>query len=129
MATHSRTVKHDRPEAGYIRARISLVATADGGRQGPIASGYRPGFWLDHEMSDGLRSYYDAEVLLESSDWLAPGAAGIAWLRPYRPEYWARVREADELEFYEGLRLIGTAEVLEVGTAPATPPRRAGPHA
>jgi translation elongation factor EF-Tu-like GTPase len=110
----------ERRKRAYVHAQITLVTTDAGGRATPFASGYRPQFWLYQATIDGHRAYCDAEIFLECRELLRPGETAKAWLAPSRPDYWDRVRIDDEVEFYEGARLIGTATVLELHTPPAS---------
>jgi hypothetical protein len=99
---------------GYVRAELSLRATDDGGRKGPIASGYRPQWDLGDRTEDGGIVYSDAEVWLETELMLSPGCTTIIRLHPFFPEYWERVQAGATLGLYEGNRLLGEARILEV---------------
>jgi hypothetical protein len=48
------------------------VATADGGREGPILSGYRGGLFFGGRDDDGREIQYDAITVLDDADSVAP---------------------------------------------------------
>ncbi|GAA5014900.1 hypothetical protein GCM10023317_53880 [Actinopolymorpha pittospori] len=120
-ARHNRRVdiwpEHDRwtaieGEHGYIRARLWLLSTEDGGRKGPIASGYRSCWAFPPEVHDEM---HDAPLTLESGvgEWLAPGAEAIVRLHPLAPDLWPPITPGIRLTMVEGARVVGMADVLE----------------
>jgi len=55
----------------------------------------------------------DASIFLEDATELAPGESGMAWLQPLVPEHWKDLAPK-AIPFYEGNRLIGVADVIEI---------------
>jgi hypothetical protein len=99
-------------EHGYVRARLALAGTPDGGRRGPIASGYRS-CW-DVSCTDGQRLLADAPLLIEDGEWLQPGESAIVRLHPLFRENWTSVVPGKVLGMFEGARRVGTAAVLDI---------------
>ena len=95
------------------RAVISLVSTADGGRQGYIASRYVGAFWIGH-MHGSDRAYNDARITLLDQDVLQPGDTASALLDPIAPEFWTHIDVDSHVEFYEGSRRVGFGSITEV---------------
>lgn len=50
-----------------LEANLHIVDTKDGGRQGPIFSGYRPRLWIGEESSDCVVTF-DGEKLFPNSN-------------------------------------------------------------
>ena len=98
---------------GYIRARLRLVAAEDGGRQTPIASGYRSRWAFPPEVHT---ENHDAPLTIESGpdQWLDPGEETLVRIHPLAPELWPPIAPGLRLEMVEGARLVGVAEVVEV---------------
>jgi len=99
---------------GFVRARLALLATEEGGRMRPILSGYRPQWDLGHRTETGAIAYSDAEVWIEGMGTLEPGAERMVRLHPFFPEYWRDVAPGAVLDMYEGNRRLGQAHVVEV---------------
>jgi hypothetical protein len=99
---------------GYVRARLRLLPTEQGGRRTAILSGYRPQWDLGYRTDEGEIAYCDAQVRLEDVASLAPGDEGTVRLHPFFPEYWRDVEPGVVLALYEGNRRLGEARVLEV---------------
>jgi hypothetical protein len=76
-------------EHGYVRARLTLTGASEGGRQGPIASGYRS-CW-DVSCADGQVLLADAPLLIEDGEWLQPGESAIVRLHPLFREDWTGI--------------------------------------
>jgi len=108
--------EHDRwaateHECGYIRARLRLLTTAQGGRHTPIYSGYRS-HWA---FPPGFRQEgHDAPLTLELTITLAPGEEAMVRLHPIAPDLWPQVAPGLRLSMFEGARLVGLADVVEV---------------
>jgi hypothetical protein len=100
-------------ESGYIRARLRLRSTSDGGRRTAMASGYRAHWVFPPEVH---ADRHDAPLTFEAGPehWLAPGEVATVRLHPLVPELWPVVSRGLELTLLEGARVIGTARVLEV---------------
>lgn len=92
-----------------LLVRIRFRTTGEGGRQTPIASGYRPDW-----VSDRKPEYNCAQLLLpQGSPDLQLGIEKEAVLQPLRPELWSVERD-DELKAMEGVKQVASAVVLEV---------------
>lgn len=98
-------------EHGYIRARLRLLSTQQGGRQGPIYSGYRSCWGFPSELHADM---HDGPLLLEGQDRLNPGETTIVRLHPLVPNYWPKVSDGLTLGMFEGSRQVGDAVVIEV---------------
>jgi translation elongation factor EF-Tu-like GTPase len=89
-----------------VRAAISLVSTAQGGRAGPIASGYRP------SLRFGDR-YADAAIELLHQSTLFPGEECEAQLVLVHPEHVSEFLKVDQMfDLTEGRRKVGTGTIL-----------------
>jgi hypothetical protein len=79
-------------ENGYVRARLTLTSTQDGGRHGWIASGYRSCWDVSRAGDQSLLT--DAPLLIEEAGRLDPGRSAIVRLHPLFREYWTDVAPA-----------------------------------
>ncbi len=96
---------------GYIRARLWLIPPSEGGRRTAIFSGYRASWTLDPAQPAIQR---DAPLLIESGDVIDAGTAAVVRLHPLVPDRWRGVAPGQRLHMHEGLRHVGTAEIIEV---------------
>lgn len=112
VAQHLRITSTERDE-GYIRARLRLRPSSDGGRRTAMASGYRSHWAFPPEVH---AERHDAPLTFEEGPerWLSPGEEATVRLHPFAPDLWPVVRPGLELTLLEGARVIGTARVLEV---------------
>jgi hypothetical protein len=101
-------------EKGYIRARLRLASTEEGGRRGPLVSGYRAAWHFGDFTEDGVIVLNDAPITIEGRDWLGPGGEASVRLHPLHFEFWNDARPGREIELMEGTRRVGIATVLEV---------------
>ena len=97
-----------------ICVRLVLTLTSAGGRQHPIASGYRATWDIGDRLDDGRVHHHDAWVQSLTVASLAPGDAADAVIEPSFPGFWARIRPGDRLAMCEGLRIVGAATVLSI---------------
>ena len=98
---------------GYVRARLRVVAVADGGPPGGVETGSRPSWGIGQRLSgDGLLGR--AAVTVEDSGRIAPGGSGVVRLRPDDWTAWAEVRPRDTFPMLEGPRIVGVAEVIDI---------------
>jgi translation elongation factor EF-Tu-like GTPase len=111
-------------ERGYVHARLRLERTEAGGRNTPIASGYRPQWDLGLRNDDGAIAYCDAQVRLIGVETLAPGEEADVRLHPALPEYWVSIASGAVLSLYEGNRKLGEAHVVDVVGAERPPPEQ-----
>ena len=97
---------------GYIRVRLDLIPTGDGGRSRPIWSDYRSSRDIGAQY-EGKKTINDAPLTLEDVERLEPGQIGFARLHPGARQFWDHVQPGLEIYAYEGSRLVGVAEVVE----------------
>jgi translation elongation factor EF-Tu-like GTPase len=101
---------------GEIRTELSLLSTAEGGRQTGIASGYHG--MLGMRPEDPV-SGNDVVVTIEGKEVCEPGEACQASLRFLSPELVQDVLSVNaEFTLREGLRVIGSVRVIELGRDP-----------
>jgi hypothetical protein len=112
MADDADRLRAYESEHGYVRAALTLVATSDGGRRGPIASGYRS-CW-DVSSTDGRLLLTDAPLLIEGRDWLQPGESATVRLHPLFRENWTGIGPGKTLGMFEGPRRVGVAAILDI---------------
>lgn len=80
MADHIDRLREYEDEHGYVRVRLTLISTEDGGRQTPIASGYRSCWDVSRAGDQSLLT--DAPLLIEGAEWLDVGKSAIVRLHP-----------------------------------------------
>jgi hypothetical protein len=101
-----------------IGIRLHLRATEDGGRMSAVAcnreGAYRPN-WSRDEVD--AQHQTGAPVLLLRPTILNPGSSGLAVIRPLHQPDWSGIGPGDRLFMFEGPRLCGEAEVIEVWSA------------
>lgn len=96
---------------GYVLARLRLLATEEGGRQTPIATGHRSCWDIGGEY-EGKPMLNDAPLLIESDEWLSPGEVAEARLHPLVWEYWQAIQDGQQITMHEGSRLVGVATII-----------------
>jgi elongation factor Tu len=101
---------------GFIRVRVRLLTTDEGGRRGPIADGYRASWNIGSRTDTGESMLNDAPLLLEDGEQLAPGEIANGRIHPIAAEFWTHVSAGLEIAMHEGARVVGRGEVLEVVT-------------
>jgi len=91
-----------------------MLATEEGGRRGPAFSNYRPQLWIGQRLANRQQLFWDSIWLIHKRS-LAPGATGdvTMFLLPGHPPA-VVLSKNEHLEFYEGTRLVATAEVMRV---------------
>jgi hypothetical protein len=105
---------------GYLRARLRLVPTTDGGRRRRIYSGYRSSWHWGERSGDGLAVHHDAPLTIEGSDRLELGAEAMVRLYPIHPEFWVTIDRGRRIEMREGSRVVGEAIVDSALARPGT---------
>lgn len=94
-----------------IKANFRLLASAEGGRQTAIASGYRPALYLGELQTDA------AITLLDRTE-QSPGETADVHIKLLHPERWGELLKAGaEFEAKEGLKTIGRGRVIEIFNA------------
>jgi hypothetical protein len=113
-----------RPELFRLVATLRFREAEDGGRKGPVASGYRPNCWFgllrdgEHVYNDcvlhfrpGGDAYQGPEDLL----WVPPGGRCVADVSPLYASYVRRlVHVGSTFAVCEGGRVVADAEVRDV---------------
>lgn len=94
-----------------LYADLRLLRTEDGGRRGPIVSGYRCGCLIGN-LHHGQPMQNDAMFELLDAAQVAPGGAARARVTPFFPEFWTRLRPGDAFSLCEGKRVVGAATVV-----------------
>ncbi len=93
-----------------IEAEIRFLSTSEGGRQTPVATGYRPNHDLGMEgmLNDAVHEYVGV-------DWVAPGDTVHAKLWFFAPEFQVgRLHEGMEFTVQEGARVVGRGKVTKI---------------
>lgn len=101
-------------EDGFLRVRLRLLTTDEGGRRGSIADGYRASWSIGTRAQSDDWTISDAPLLLEDREWLAPGEIAAVRIHPLFPEFWTGVVPGDHIDMHEGSRVVGHGEVLEI---------------
>jgi hypothetical protein len=109
-------------EHGHVEARLTLRATAEGGRKGPIFTDYRPDWNVGNRTETGVMEINGAPVTLEDCASLAPGETGTVRLHPLWRDAWMRVRPGAQIDMHEGAKVVGTATVTRVTLRDGPPP-------
>ena len=93
-----------------LEARITYLATEQGGRRLPIFSGYRPNhdFGLPEELNDGMHEYPDRSSVLPGED-----ARALLWLLVPERNI-GRLYVGMKFTVQEGSRIVGHGEVLAI---------------
>jgi hypothetical protein len=100
-------------EHGFVRVHLRLLTSAEGGRKGPIADGYRA-CWDIGNRYEGGSGFNDAPLLLDGRGFLAPGESANVRISPLLPQHWTQVTAGAEIAMYEGSRMVGRGTVVEV---------------
>ncbi len=94
-----------------VTALVQLFPTRDGGRSGPLLSGYRS--LLRFEGSD---ADFGFELELDSAvgpDGVAPGGSGTGRLSFWATEELPLLVEGQKFELREGVRIVGHGVILD----------------
>jgi hypothetical protein len=95
-----------------LKIVLKVLPASEGGREKPIASGYRASFDIGKTRRREI-ALDDALVHLGTGE-IAPGAEANATIEPLAPELWDHVVEGTAITMMEGLRVVAHATVLEV---------------
>jgi translation elongation factor EF-Tu-like GTPase len=116
-----------------LSCEVRLLATAEGGRQTALASGWRGvvsfgELWTERDarlwpdvgepLPVGEELVYGSELRLDpGSEILAPGDIGLAEITlPFHDEPRPAIRPGASFELREGSRKVGAGKVLEIAT-------------
>lgn len=95
-------------EKFHLSVHIQLLTTDEGGRHGPILSGYRPTFYFEHLNTDGA-------VYLVDRNRVLPGDEFDAQVILLHPEHVGdALKPGARFEIKEGLHKVAEGEVLSV---------------
>ena len=96
-----------------VKGTLAFVATADGGREGPILSGYRGALSFGERDDDGLEIQYDAIALLDDVDSVAPGDSCAVTIHLVSPELFppGRLAMGQTFKVKEGHRVVGRVSI------------------
>lgn len=96
-------------KADFI-ATLTYRTTENGGRSHYAATGYRPAikFSFDDRMTSGEQKFLDKEMVYPGETVLAE--IRIVWIDIFK----RKLKCGTQFEFYEGARMIGTGEIIEV---------------
>jgi len=91
-----------------FQATIHLKSTSDGGRNGPIATGYRPSIWSrpSENNSDGYFTLLDTQEIL-------PGGVGSVEILLLHPHL-LNIEVGSVIQIKEGLKQIGSGVVNSI---------------
>src|SRR5574343_1443440 len=95
-----------------IKANIVLKVTADGGRENPVYSGYRPTF------KAGLNQQSDCVVTVIDNTNIKPGSTGIVELKILHPEKVSGIKEGDNYILAEGAKEIAKGTIISIRLYP-----------
>ena len=103
-----------------VKGVLSLVPTAEGGRQGPIFSGYRGALSFGEHRDDGLEVHYDAVTVLDTTDELAPGESGEVTIHLVSADLFPheRLTPGGMFDVKEGHRVVGRVTITRVESDP-----------
>jgi hypothetical protein len=88
---------------GYIRARLRLLSTEEGGRHSGVVDDYRSDWGIGTQPS-GEVLMAGAPITIEGATKLELGETGIARLHPLYWDAWEAVRPGDQITMLEGPR-------------------------
>jgi len=93
----------------HLEADVTFLSTEEGGRQGPVFSGYRPAHLVkDDYLTTGQHEYIDKEKV-------EPGETAKAEIFLISPEVYPHcLWVGKELALHEGAHLVGYAKVTKI---------------
>nr|WP_294990103.1 hypothetical protein [uncultured Sediminibacterium sp.] len=90
-----------------IKAKISLLPTSLGGRQNPVATGYRPA------LAFNTTQYFCGEIELLDQAQLNPGDSGTVFIRLIPAKHIRKnLKSNDAFTLNEGSKAIGSGIIL-----------------
>lgn len=99
-----------------LEADIDLLPTEDGGRSGPVLSGYRPGLWFGETGPSGEPELHSTVLRLPRGRELAPGERGSVLLTPLAYETWPHVKPGTRFDVYDAGRAVGVGSLRTIPT-------------
>lgn len=94
-----------------VTAKIDLLPTSEGGRSGPLLSGYRSLLRFEgSEVDFGFELELDATA---GSDGIAPGASGSGRVSFWAVEELPSLVAGQRFEIREGARVVGRGTIVE----------------
>jgi len=91
-----------------VEAEITFLRTLEGGREGPVRTGYRPQFFYQGEDHDAIHEYINREEV-------CPGDTVIVHLHFLHPELlFERLCPGEHFEIREGVRTVARGSVTRI---------------
>jgi elongation factor Tu len=91
-----------------VEAQITFLSTAEGGKNIPVKTGYRPQFYYDGENWDAIETFPDRE-------WVYPGETVTAYIAFLSPEHHrGKLHTGKEFQLREGLKIVATGIVTKL---------------
>jgi translation elongation factor EF-Tu-like GTPase len=101
-------------EMTVLRLAIEVLATAEGGRQGPVFDGYRGAITFGAQSDHGL-VIHDTVLVFEDAEQVPPGGRATARAWVVAPEYLpAELAPGSEFDYVEGTRTVAHASVVAI---------------
>ena len=92
------------------RAHLRLLPSSEGGRSGPMQSGYRSLIRFERDDID-----FGFELLLDA-DQLVPGSEGVGTLSFWAVDELPELSPGQKFEVREGTRVVGHGTLLETAS-------------
>ncbi|GAA0404137.1 hypothetical protein AB0875_26490 [Micromonospora gifhornensis] len=101
---------------GIIRAQLTLVPAAEGGRQTPVPGKgvLRPLWHIGQYLPEGQPNFRVARIWVEYAPELAPGATGSVRLAPLALDGWRDLRPDQTITMHEDRSVQATATIIGV---------------
>ncbi len=110
--THAKLERAKEAGEPSFTLKVQVLSTEAGGRRKPVFSGYRPQLWIGQRLESGEKLFWDSVWLVHERR-LDPGQRGeiTMFISPRLSPQTLVVGE--HVEFYEGQRLVATAEITD----------------
>ena len=98
-----------------VKAKITLKATGEGGKQSGISSGYRPNHVFELPDDSKMLTAYIGDIQFDDKELIEPGETKIVAVRFLKvPEVENYIKVGQEWFINEGVRTVGFGEILEI---------------
>lgn len=98
-----------------VKAALRFRTAAEGGRTGPVKSGYRPNHVFECDLRNKPLQTFIGDVVLEDGGWMELGEAKTVTVRSLRVDSVERyITVGRKWLLYEVPRSAGEAEILEI---------------
>jgi hypothetical protein len=99
----------------YVKAKLTLRTTADGGRQTGIKTGYRPNHVFEYNKNDQFLNTYIGQIDFDKDKIILPGETEIVTVcflsHPDLDKY---LHVGRQWFIHEGNKLLGQAEIISM---------------